>query len=84
MLATVLNSAEAVEMSVFVVRAYIKMRELISDQAIVLKRLNELEEIVGGHDEAIISIVEAIKQLMHQEETSKRKIGFRSEGKKQP
>lgn len=76
MLAAVLNSPQAVEMSVFIVRAYIKMREMLGAQTKILRRVEELEKIVGGHDKTIVQIVEAIKQLMISETKPKKKIGF--------
>ncbi len=77
MLATILNSAQAVKMSVFVVRAFIRMREMLSSQSKILRKLNELEIIVGGHDKILLQVVAAIKQLMMSDVKSKKKIiGF--------
>ena len=64
MAANVLNSKRAVDMSVFVVRAFVKLREMLSAHAEMLRKLEDLEDRVGEHDEALRSIVEAIRQLM--------------------
>jgi hypothetical protein len=64
MAANVLNSEQATEMSVFVVRAFVKLRGILSSQVEMLRKLEKLEDKVGEHDEALRSIVEAIRQLM--------------------
>ena len=48
MAATVLNSPEAVEMSVFVVRAFMQMREQLAANAAILKRLAEIDKTPAG------------------------------------
>lgn len=75
MAANVLNSQRAVEMSVFVVRAFVRLRGILSSQIEMLRKLEELEDKVGEHDEALRSIVEAIRQLMAPPERLT-KIGF--------
>jgi hypothetical protein len=76
MAATVLNSARAVEMSVFVVRAFVRMREMLAKNRQLAAKINELDRRLETHDSAIQDIIEAIKELMAPEGTSKRKIGF--------
>jgi len=62
MAATVLNSPRAIEMSVFVVRAFVQMRQaLIANQHVLLK-LSELEERLDSHDAEIQDIVEAVRR----------------------
>lgn len=63
MAATVLNSPRAVEVSVFVVRAFVKLRELSQAHQALSKKLDDLEQSVSGHDKAIITIIKAIRQL---------------------
>jgi len=76
MAATVLNSERAVEMSIFVVRAFVRMREaLLSNQKIVSK-LGELERRLESHDSDIQQLIEAIRELMTPPEPNRRKIGF--------
>ncbi len=81
MAATVLKSSRAIEVSIFVVRAFVQMRESITERAKVGKRLDELEtrleQKLGAHDRAIREILEAIRQLMAPpERTEKTPIGF--------
>ena len=75
MAANVLRSDRAIEMSVFVVRAFVRLRGILSSQVEMLRKLEELEERVGAHDEAIQTIVSAIRQLMAPS-SSRPKIGF--------
>lgn len=75
MAANVLRSERAIEMSVFVVRAFVKLRRMLASQVEMLRKLEELEERVGAHDEAIQSIVTAIRRLMAPS-SSRPKIGF--------
>jgi phage regulator Rha-like protein len=76
MAATVLNSARAVEMSVFVVRAFVRMREMLAKNRQLAAKINELDRRLETHDTTIQDIIEAIKELMVPEGPSKRKIGF--------
>ena len=76
MAATVLNSKRAIEMSVFVVRAFVRMREMLAKNRQLAAKINELDRRLDTHDTAIQDIIEAIKELMVPEGTSKRKIGF--------
>lgn len=76
MAASVLNSPEAVEASVFVVRAFIAMRDTLASTQALTRKLLELERKVGGHDETISALVSAIRQLMETPTPKKRKIGF--------
>jgi hypothetical protein len=80
MAATILNSPRATEMSVFIVRAFVELREALANHKELTKRLDELEARLGrklaGHDHAIAGILEAIRQLMAPEPEKKRRIGF--------
>ena len=81
MAAAVLNSARAIEVSVYVVRAFVKLRELLAAHKELAKRLDELEARIekklATHDQAIVGILEAIRELMRPpESTKKRPIGF--------
>ncbi len=68
MAANVLNSKRAVQMSVFVVRAFVKMREALSTNKVLAEKLHELEKKLTGrldvHERAIVHVLEEIKQLM--------------------
>ena len=76
MLAAVLNTSRAIEVSVFVVRAFVRLREILGTHRNLADRLAELEKKIGIHDEAIRSLVSAIRQLMAAPEKQPKKIGF--------
>jgi hypothetical protein len=76
MAATVLNSERAVEMSVFVVRAFVRLREMLATNRQLAPKIDELERRLETHDTAIQEIIDAIKELMSPEETPRDKIGF--------
>jgi hypothetical protein len=81
MAATVLNSPQAVEVSVFVVRAFVKLRQWMSNHKELSDKINELERKFAGHDEAIRQLVTAIRQLMTTPATAKKRpIGFHAGG----
>ena len=78
MAANVLNSARAVEMSVFIVRAFVKLREALSTTRALAGKLAELESRVGRHDGEIRAIISTIRMLMGEKDASpRRKIGFK-------
>jgi len=64
MAATVLSSSKAVEMSVFVVRAFVKMREQLMATATLAKRLAEVEKLLLTHDSALRDLYQKIRPLL--------------------
>lgn len=76
MAATVLNSEQAVEMSVFVVRAFVRLRQALAANREVADRIKELEEHLETHDSTIQRIMNAIRKLMKSPPSRRRKIGF--------
>lgn len=76
MAASVLNSPRAVEMSVYVVRAFVQLRELLVDHKALAAKLAELEKRVAGHDSALAEVISALRALMAQPQSTKRPIGF--------
>jgi hypothetical protein len=80
MAATVLSSPRAVEMSVYVVRAFVQLRELLASNTELARRLDELEARIEkklvGHDDAIAAMLSAIRQLMSTPQPKRRGIGF--------
>ena len=76
MAATVLNSERAIEMSVFVVLAFVRMRRAIAGNRNVLTKLAELERRLESHDAEILDLMNAIRELMSPEEPNRRRIGF--------
>lgn len=76
MAATVLNSNRAIEMSIFVVRAFVEMREALLVNQKVVSRLSELESRLDHHDVEIQDLIEAIRELMDPPPANNRRIGF--------
>jgi len=75
MLANVLNSRRAVEVSVFVVRAFLKLREMLASNRDLARRLDEMER---KYDAQFRAVFDAIRELMKAPEKPRRGIGFRS------
>jgi len=83
MAATILRSERAVAMSVYVVRAFVRMREVLMTNAVVLKRLAEIDKKLLEHD-VLQDVVEKILPLLNPpsaEEPPKRRIGFHPDAK---
>jgi hypothetical protein len=77
MAATILNSPRAVEMSLYVVRAFVRLRDLIAMNKAFAEKLKELERRIDDHDQVVVEIVQALRELMAPPPAgSKRKIGF--------
>ncbi len=80
MAATVLNSPQAVSVSVIVVRAFVKLRAMLSTHRQLAQKLAEVERKLENHDAQIAALFEAIRQLMEPPPEPPRKpIGFTSE-----
>ncbi len=78
MAASILNSARAVEVSLFIVRAFVALRRMISEHK-ELPEIAQLERKLADHDDQIIAIIQAIKELSGpQPVPEKRRIGFHS------
>ena len=80
MAASVLNSARAVQMSLYVVRAFLRLREWVAGQADLVAKLAELERRVAGHDQELKVIIQAVRQLMTPPDGPRRRIGFWGRG----
>ena len=76
MLANVLNSQQAVQVSVQIVRAYVRLRALLSSNAGLARQLEAMEK---KYDRQFKAVFEAIRQLLQPPEKSKKQIGFRVE-----
>jgi hypothetical protein len=76
MAATVLNSKRAVRMSVFVVRAFVRLREMLATNRRLAGKIAELENGLDTHDSVIQDLIEAIKELLTPEARPRRRIGF--------
>jgi phage regulator Rha-like protein len=94
MAANVLNSPEAVRMSVFVVRAFVKMRELLGSTKELAKQLADLEKKLtarlDGHEVAIVDVLRRVMEILDppppppEPETPKRRLGFYVEPEEKP
>jgi hypothetical protein len=78
MVASVLNSKRAIEVSIYVVRAFVKVREVLGAHGELAQKLAELERRVESHDTHIRSLFDAIRQLMEPPATRSRRIGFKT------
>jgi hypothetical protein len=79
MAASVLNSDRAVEVSVFVVRAFVRMSQVLATHRQLALKLAELESKVAVHDQSIQSLLAAIRSLIAQPAPKRRRIGFVTE-----
>ena len=80
MLSSVLNSERAVQVNILIMRAFIKIREILFTHKELASKLSELEHKVSKHDTDILTIFEAIRQLMAPPpEPPKRRIGFHTD-----
>ena len=76
MLSGVLNSKRAIKVNIAIMRAFVRLRQVIDTNRELAQRFSELEQRVGNHDEEIAAILEAIRQLMTPPEKPRREIGF--------
>ncbi len=75
--ANVLNSPRAAEMGVHVVRAFVRMREVLATHKVLARKLAALEQRIDSQDETIVEILVAIRELMAPPEPKKKRlIGF--------
>ena len=63
MLSSVLRSTRAIAANIAIMRAFVRLREMVSANSGLADKLDELERRVAGHDEAITNIVQAIREL---------------------
>ena len=76
MLSSVLRSERAVRVNIAIMRAFVKLREILETNRDLAQKFAELERRVGKHDKEISAIIDAIRQLMAPPEKPKREIGF--------
>ncbi|HEX9459403.1 MAG TPA: ORF6N domain-containing protein [Thermoanaerobaculia bacterium] len=80
MAAAVLNSPRAVEMSVFVVRAFVRLREFARGHTEIARRLDALEQKVTEHDDDLREMFNALRALLTPSPRTGREIGFVKKG----
>jgi hypothetical protein len=76
MLGNVLKSTKAIQVSLLIVRAFVQLREILSTHKELAHKLEELERKVGTHDQVIVDLVEAIRQLLEPPAEKRKQIGF--------
>lgn len=76
MLSSVLNSERAIEVNILIMRAFVKLREIISTHKKVEEKLKAIENKLKEHDDQIIKIIQVINQLITPPTSPKKKIGF--------
>jgi hypothetical protein len=80
MLSSALRSPQAIAVNIRVMRAFVRMRELLSSNRELARQFAQLEarlnKRVGDHDKAIAAILSAIRQLMDKPVPKRRGIGF--------
>jgi hypothetical protein len=82
MAASILNTPRAIDVSVYVIRAFVKLRELLSTHKELAEKFAELEPKVSSHDEAVQSLVVAIRRLLQfPPSPPSSKIGFHAKVK---
>lgn len=76
MLSSVLNSPRAIEVNIEIMRAFVRLRSILSGHKDLTKKLAKLERRISVHDEDIQAIFDAIRRLMTPPDPKTRKIGF--------
>jgi DNA-binding PadR family transcriptional regulator len=76
MLSSVLQSERAVKINIAIIRAFVKLREMLETNRELARKFSDLEQRVGKHDEEITAILEAIRQLIAPPKKARREIGF--------
>ena len=81
MLSSVLKSKRAIQVNIAIMRAFVKLREVLATHQELAEKFADLERKIGKHDEDIKFVFKAIHQLMTPPEKPKRRIGFIAEEK---
>jgi hypothetical protein len=77
MLSSVLRSPRAVAVNIEIMRAFVRLRQVLAVNADLARKLDELERRVGQHDEQFVHVIRSIRQLMEPPAAAKRRrIGF--------
>ena len=79
MLSSVLRSKRAIQVNIAIMRAFVKLRQILSTHKELAYKLTELERKIEKHDTEIKAIFQAIRQLMAVPKKPKRRIGFHAE-----
>lgn len=79
MLSSVLNSDRAIEVNIIIIRAFMKLREMVSLHKDLAQKLSQLERKYERHDDQIQAIFDQIREFMTFKEKPKKQIGFKGE-----
>lgn len=82
MLANVLKSKRAIEVSLRLIEIFVKLREMLLTHKDILLKLEQMERKISSHDENIQMIFEALKQLLNPPQEPRPRIGFRQGNEK--
>jgi hypothetical protein len=84
MLSSVLRSRRAIEVNIAIMRVFVRLRELMAAHKELAAKLRELEGRIQDHDEKILAIFDAIRQLMAPSASTRKRIGFEVKEQKGP
>jgi hypothetical protein len=76
MLSSVLNSDRAIAVNIEIMRTFVRIRRLLEADRSLARKFDRLERKLASHDQAIVGILSAIRQLMNPPERKRREIGF--------
>jgi len=77
MLSSVLRSERAIRVNIAIMRSFVRLRQMVSENKKLGKKLREMEDKIGGHDEAIDNLFDAIRRLTEQPGKTLPRIGFK-------
>jgi phage regulator Rha-like protein len=83
MLANVLRSERAIQVSIRIIEIFVKIREMLFTHKDILQQLEKMEKKLTGHDEDIALIFEYLKKLLNPPQTPRNKVGFRRKDEKE-
>ena len=76
MLSSVLNSERAVQVNIAIMRAFVKLREILTTHRDLAEKIQELEKKYRQHDVKINAVFDAIREMLQPPLSPKRRIGF--------
>lgn len=76
MLSSILSSAKAIDIGIHIVRAFVQLRELVASHHELAAKLDDLEDKVTSHDQAIAGLIDTLRRLTATPPRNKRPIGF--------
>lgn len=82
MLSSVLNSKQAIQVNIQIMRVYTKMKQMLITHQDLLIKMNELESKVSNHDKSIKQVFAYLKQFVKEQEEPRETIGFKTKGSK--